>query len=154
MADLLRTDYKDDILNTEVNTQRKYRKVQNDDGTVSFEDVTAYSQVGDSFGASDINKTNLAIDELNNAIDEMFITKSFQQKTTISAGQAVYVEFDVALEGYTPLSIHSYSAGNSTMSVFATILEGNTAKLGIYAIAGAEGYRRIDILYKKNKIAI
>ena len=69
MADLLRTDYKDDILNTDVNTQRKYRMVQNNDGTVSFEDVTAYEQVGDNFGAADINKTNLAIDELNNALD-------------------------------------------------------------------------------------
>ena len=68
MADLLRTDYKDDILNTEVNTQRKYRMVQNDDGTVSFEDVTKYSQVGDSFGAADINKTNEAVSELNRAL--------------------------------------------------------------------------------------
>ena len=69
MADLLRTDYKDDILNTDVNTQRKYRIVENGDGTVSFEDVTEYKQVGDNFGAADINKTNLAIDELNNALN-------------------------------------------------------------------------------------
>ena len=68
MADLLRTDYKDDILNTEVNTQRKYRMVQNNDGTVSFEDVTEYEQVGDNFGAADINKTNLEVDKLNNSL--------------------------------------------------------------------------------------
>lgn len=33
----------------------------NGDGSVSFEDVTNYSQVGDSFGAADINETNTAI---------------------------------------------------------------------------------------------
>lgn len=54
MADL-RTDYKDDLLDTSVNTQRKYRMVTNDDGTVSFEDATVYTQNGDTFGASDIN---------------------------------------------------------------------------------------------------
>lgn len=51
----LRTDYKDDILDLTQNTQRKYRMITNDDGTVSFEDVTEYSQVGDSFGAGDVN---------------------------------------------------------------------------------------------------
>lgn len=76
MADLLRTDYKDDILNTDVNTQRKYRMVQNDDGTVSFEDVTEYEQIGDSFSAADINKTNLAIDALNNALENIHSTYS------------------------------------------------------------------------------
>ena len=54
MADL-RTDYKDDILDLTQNTQRKYRMITNDDGTVSFEDVTVYSQIGDSFGAADVN---------------------------------------------------------------------------------------------------
>ena len=51
----LRTDYKDDLLDTSVNTQRKYRQVNNGDGTVSFVDVTEYSQQGDPFGAGDIN---------------------------------------------------------------------------------------------------
>lgn len=54
MADL-KTTYKDDVLNESVNTRRKYNMIQNDDGTVSFEDVTVYSQIGDTFGAGDIN---------------------------------------------------------------------------------------------------
>lgn len=60
MADL-RTDYKDDVLDTSVNEKRKYRMITNDDGTVSFEDVTEYLQVGDSFGSADINETNKKI---------------------------------------------------------------------------------------------
>lgn len=47
--------YKDDILDTSVNTRRKYNMIQNADGTVSFEDATVYSQVGDTFGAADVN---------------------------------------------------------------------------------------------------
>lgn len=51
----LRNDYKDDVLNTDVNSQRKYRMIDNNDGTVSFMDVTEYSQVGDEFGAAILN---------------------------------------------------------------------------------------------------
>lgn len=64
MADL-KTDYKDDVLDTSKNEKRKYNIIQNEDGTVSLEDVTEYSQVGDSFGAADINATNKAVNEAN-----------------------------------------------------------------------------------------
>ena len=61
----LRTDYKDDILDTSANEKRKYNLITNSDGTVSFEDVTEYSQVGDSFGGADINRTNEAINRIS-----------------------------------------------------------------------------------------
>lgn len=48
----LKTDYKDAIPAT---PQRKYVMVDNGDGTVSFQDVTEYSQVGDRAGASVFN---------------------------------------------------------------------------------------------------
>lgn len=51
----LKTNYKDDILDISKNEKRKYNMITNSDGTVSFEDVTEYSQVGDSFGAGDVN---------------------------------------------------------------------------------------------------
>ena len=62
----LKTNYKDDILNTSVNTQRKYRMVNNADGTISLEDVTVYTQNGDTFGAADVNKITAKINEQNN----------------------------------------------------------------------------------------
>lgn len=62
MADL-KTDYKDDVLDTEVNELRKYQMIQNEDGTVSFVDVTEYLQVGDSFGSADVNAITLALEE-------------------------------------------------------------------------------------------
>lgn len=64
MADL-KTTYKDDLLDTSVNEKRKYNMIQNADGTVSFEDVTTYLQIGDSFGAADINSTNEKVNEVN-----------------------------------------------------------------------------------------
>lgn len=59
----LRTDYKDDILDTEINKRRKYQMITNEDGTVSFEDVTEYLQEGDSFGALDVNAITEAVNQ-------------------------------------------------------------------------------------------
>lgn len=51
----LKTDYKDAI---PPSTGRVYRPTYNADGTMTLEDVTAYEQDGDAFGAADINATN------------------------------------------------------------------------------------------------
>ena len=55
----LRTDYKDDVFSG----SRKYRIVENGDGTVSFTDETQYVQIGDNYGAAEINQQNEAINE-------------------------------------------------------------------------------------------
>lgn len=65
----LPVDFKDDILASS-NTKRKYRQTTNDDSTVSFEDVTNYSQEGSEFGAKEVNQTNTAI---NNIYDERIL---------------------------------------------------------------------------------
>ena len=59
----LPTNYVDDIMNVSANGNRKYRMIYNDDGTVSFEDVTPYEQVGSDYSAIDINTTNEAVNE-------------------------------------------------------------------------------------------
>jgi len=56
----LKTDFKDDIFDG----KRKYNLITNEDGTVSFEDVTEYVQEGDLFGGNEINTTNLKVNEL------------------------------------------------------------------------------------------
>lgn len=66
----LRTDYKDDILDISKNEKRKYNMIPNSDGTVSFDDVTEYSQKGDSFGAGDVNSiTQRVNDGLGNNVE-------------------------------------------------------------------------------------
>ena len=66
----LKTDYKDQLLDSSANTKRVYNLVDSDGNVVaenvSLEDVTVYSQSGDTFGATDINKTNEKVNQLNN----------------------------------------------------------------------------------------
>ncbi len=57
----LKEDYKDYISKTE---DKKYDIRENDDGTHSLIDVTEYTQLGDKFGADDINKINRAVNNL------------------------------------------------------------------------------------------
>lgn len=47
----MKTDYKNDVFSG----KRKYRMINNPDGTVSFDDVTNYTQIGDTLGAEDLN---------------------------------------------------------------------------------------------------
>ena len=97
MADL-KTDYKDDVLDTTQNTKRKYQMIDNGDGTVSFEDVTEYIQQGDSFGANDINDTNEEVNALESDIDEINDNLS---KHTISNDTRVALSYGVT---YTTLA--------------------------------------------------
>lgn len=62
-------NYKDDILNTSVNEKRKYRMIDNGDGTVSFEDVTSYTQVGDIFGAADVNAITKGVNKIEKNVN-------------------------------------------------------------------------------------
>lgn len=63
----LRTDYKDDILDTSVNKKRVYNLIDQSGNVVmsglSLEDVTVYSQNGDELSSSAINE---AFDNINN----------------------------------------------------------------------------------------
>ena len=59
----LRTDFKDSVLkNTTEN--KKYKMTNNSDNTVSFTDVTEYSQEGSSYGAKEINEEREAINSI------------------------------------------------------------------------------------------
>ena len=51
----LKTDFKDAIPASGAGTLRKYQQIDNGDGTISFQDVTEYSQVGDKAQASVFN---------------------------------------------------------------------------------------------------
>lgn len=63
MADLP-VNFKDDILAASMGGKRRYKLIQNADGTVYLEDTTTYTQVGSSFGAAQINATNGAVNAL------------------------------------------------------------------------------------------
>nr|DAI50754.1 MAG TPA: hypothetical protein [Bacteriophage sp.] len=59
----LRTDFKDSIpKNTTEN--KKYKMTNNNDNTVSFTDVTEYSQEGSPYGAKEVNEEREAINSI------------------------------------------------------------------------------------------
>lgn len=63
----LKTNFQDDVINALVNEDRQFEMIQNTNGTVSLKDVTVYEQIGNNYGAPEINKTN---DTINQLIDE------------------------------------------------------------------------------------
>ncbi len=87
----LKENYKNDIYSG----MRKYRTVQNEDGTISLQDVTTYTQDGDIFSADDINTTNKAVNsiERDNTAFRQEIQKNVTQVTstvsTLTGGRVI-----------------------------------------------------------------
>ena len=79
MADLP-TNFLDDILSDSMGGKRRF-KITRLDGTseeVTIEDISKYDQVGSTFGAGDINKTNQAVNEKfdsGDVVDPMLATE-------------------------------------------------------------------------------
>ena len=82
----IRTNYKDDILAAAMDGKRQYQMINNPNGTVSFNDVTEYTQNGDVFSAGDINSTNAKINE-NTALNHTDITNDLSRLLSAIAEQ-------------------------------------------------------------------
>ena len=70
----LPVNYQDDILNSAMGGKRRFKLINNSDGTVSLDDVSTYDQVGSSFGASQINAMNQAVNESVAVLSRLFTT--------------------------------------------------------------------------------
>lgn len=68
----LKTTFKNTVVDTNVNERQKFNMINNADGTVSFEDVTTYKQVGDAFDAADINETNTEVNNHHDSLTALF----------------------------------------------------------------------------------
>lgn len=62
----MKTDYKNDILADSMNGLRRYEMINNDDGTVSFRDVSEYTQTGDGVTAGAMNSIGTHINSIEN----------------------------------------------------------------------------------------
>ena len=118
MADL-KTNYVDDVLDASVNDKRKYNMIQNADGTVSFDDVTAYTQNGDSFGAKDVNDTNTAVNVLNENLDKLNVLalseiKVINYTRTTQGYNSIPYPDGYNKDNCTILSYMSYAIGNNS----------------------------------------
>ena len=105
----LRTDYKDQLLDTAVNTARKYEQIDNSDGTISFVDATVYTQEGDSFGARDINETNMAVNRLSNFLE-----------STLTAGETTLTISDTSITEDSMIDIYTNVFGVNPTEVTVT----------------------------------
>lgn len=94
----LPAEFQDDIMNNSMGGRRRYRIINNSDGTISFEDATIYEQVGSNFGAGQINAINQAVNE---SFDKNKIVKDLE---TIGA---------ITEEGYVPDSLALKELNNS-----------------------------------------
>lgn len=142
MADTtLKTDYKDDVLDTSKNTQRKYRMIQNVDGTVSFEDVTDYSLVGDSFGALDVNTINIAVNFIKKLLGDTDISKIYNGTVTgiLDELNSDSVKFIDALKNgtdFNTLALGVYRCANATDTFLNCPV---TKKLFVIEVLGSGG---------------
>lgn len=95
MADL-RTDYKDQLLDTSVNSERRYNLVDSDGNVVqsgvSLSDVTVYSQEGDSFGAGVLNGITGAINDLNDSLSALNAENKITSYEVVE-GDGVYINY-------------------------------------------------------------
>lgn len=81
----LPTNFKDDVLSDSMGGLRRYQTIQNDDNTVSFQDVTTYTQVGDDFGADEVNEINRSINKIQSRKD--FVGTQAELESAIEAGE-------------------------------------------------------------------
>lgn len=125
MADL-RTDYKDDVLNINTNERRKYRMINNADGTISFEDVTDYVQNGDSFGSADINAITEKVNKSLTSDDVVDNLESTATDLPLSAnmGQEIIEKIEkIEYATITPIS-NSYGANILLSASYAALKNG------------------------------
>lgn len=140
MADL-KTNYVDDVLDSSKNQLRKYQQIQNDDGTVSFVDVTEYSTTGTSFGAKDINDTNAAVNELNNSLSS--VNNKLQDKPQITVTSDFLQMYVVKRNGITqlhcPASKFKKAIDKGNWTVIGNIAVGYRPITDIYALCNIGG---------------
>lgn len=133
MADL-KTDYKDDVLDTTQNAKRKYQMIDNGDGTVSFEDVTEYLQQGDSFGADDINDTN---EEVNIINDKLTIQSYTPTTSNLNLAQSIddYIA-NASMSDGESRQVYITTTLTTPRSYFVNISKYNSMYTGIALRAG------------------
>lgn len=76
----LPTNYVDDVLNGAMDGKRRYREIPNADGTISLEDATTYDQIGNNFGASQVNLMN---DNINQSFDANKMLKTMDEVNAV-----------------------------------------------------------------------
>ena len=171
----LRTDFKDDILDSS-NYKRKYKQVANNDGTFSLQDETTYQQVGSDYGAKEVNEEREAInnvyasklvtlDEIDLVTEEGFFVDALAVKelnsnltkanSKITTTNANLTKTNTVLENRKPIFIDSTAQGTINWDTNNFLKSGVTYTfiVIVYSSINNESYRQ-EILCKLNNIFI
>lgn len=161
----LRTNFKDDVFEG----RRKYTQINNGDGTVSFTDSTQYTQVGDSYGAAQINETN---DVVNN-IDAKSFKYTDSAETAIADNdyfpfydtsaskmkKSLWSNIKSVLSGYLAIKNHqandtTYGAGNASKFGHVKLSDKYTSSDGAAAASVGASSKAVNDSYNANKNSI
>lgn len=128
----LRTDFKDDILDSS-NYKRKYKQVVNNDGTFSFQDETTYQQVGSNYGAKEVNEEREAINNIyeNKLVsldDVALVTEEgfFVDALAVKELNSNLTKTNTVLENRKPIFIDSMSTESVTFDTTNFLKSGIT----------------------------
>lgn len=109
---ILKTDYKDDAINKELASDRKFGEVQNEDGTKSYNDMTPYIQEGDEYGAKEINfensHTNYAIESADRTYVGVDLTVRFAEEIANYSGPWRWIKARLAAHNIDGLHVGDY----------------------------------------------
>lgn len=93
----MKTDWKEDILAPSMDGKRRYHIYENEDASISLIDSTEYDQVGDVFGATELNQIGV---EINTAVDMLTDAVQSAQASAESAQASADRASQFTPEGY------------------------------------------------------
>ena len=145
----LPTNFKDDVLTSQMVGKRRYNLIQNEDGTISLEDVTNYSQIGSNFGAAQMNATNLAVNESfdKNKVIDSLADISANEAAGYAAGALAVRELNGNMPIIIPFTVPAFQASTPVHDV--TVDLGVTMKDANYVVS--VGNQSINVAYTSYK---
>ena len=116
----LPTNYKDDVLGDSMDGKRRYRVIENSDGTISLEDVTEYSQTGSDFGAFDINQINEEVNKMlpktGEASNTTAVFQDASSRANLESGEKLSVLFGKISKWLTDLKTVCFTGSYNDLS--------------------------------------
>lgn len=158
----LKTNYKDDILDTSKNTNKVYTVVDETGAIihrrVSLNEVTEYSQEGDTFGASDINATNTEVNRLTESLNGFrFGVDSNGNYGYYKAGADTVTPFlgwGFNEKIYTKLIKNTTSKNTNQTYQFTYTVESNGYLYGMFGLDEATSAGAVSYTFNKNSETI
>lgn len=147
----LPTNYKDDVLGDSMDGKRRYRVIENSDGTISLEDVTEYSQTGSDFGAFDINQTNEEVNKMlpktGEASNATAVFKDASSRVNLASGEKLSVLFGKISKWLKDLKTVCFTGSYNDLSnrpnLHAVATSGNYNQLNNRPTIGAAASRSV-----------